>query len=377
MRLKEWEGKQLFKDYQIPVAIGQLVKTPEVVDLDFEGEKVVKAQVLMGKRGKSGGIKFANAKTIKKTVAGILGMKIQGLPVQEVLIEDKLEITKEYYMSLTIDRGQKSLTLLFSSEGGMDIEETAVKNPEKIWRISLHEGEFHSAKVDKVLNQTLSEEFLKNQIVSIAEKMFRLALEKDALLVEINPLILTQDDQVVAADSKVVIDDNALFRQKGFKAEKGLSKLEQRARKAGLAYVELEGDTAVIGNGAGLVMATLDMVSHYGGKPAVFLDIGGGASAEKMEQALEIAWSKKGVKKILINVFGGITRGDEVAKGIVAAVKKIGVQRKGLGEKSETEFPIVVRLTGTNAKKGRDILTKSDLKSFEEMEKAVMMVSSI
>lgn len=364
MRLKEWEGKRLFKDYQIPISEGYLVKKATDAATDFEGEKVVKAQVLSGKRGKSGGIKFATADKIREVVAEMLKQKIQGFPVEEVLVEEKLEVAQEYYLALTVDRGEKSFSLLFSEAGGMDIEETAAAAPERIVRIALHESEFHSAKVDKALDKAVAEGFLKSQIVSLAEKMFRLAQEKDAVLVEINPLILTATDDLLAGDSKIVIDDNALFRQKGFKVEGGLSAREAKARKAALAYVELDGDTAVIGNGAGLVMATLDMVSSSGGRPACFLDIGGGASSEKMAAALKIALGQKSVKRVLINIFGGITRCDEVAEGMVAALAKV-------------DLPTVVRMTGTNAAAGRKILEKAGMKSFEGMEEAVKAVVKV
>lgn len=345
MNLKEYQGKKLFKEFGISVPEGAVVfdieKACDVVQ-KIGGEVVVKAQILAGKRGKGGGIKFANMENAAEVSSSILGNEINGHEVCEVLIEKKLEISKEMYLSFTVDRANKCMTLVFCEEGGMDIEEISAKFPDKILKVV---GEF---KVGD----------LPEGVYEIAEKLHKLVLEKDAVLAEINPLVLTDEGEFVAADAKVVIDDNALFRQEEFLAQEAFdSEIEKKASSYGLSYVELDGDIAIIGNGAGLVMASLDTVSHFGGKPANFLDVGGGASVEMMSKALEIVLMKKDVKAIFINIFGGITRCDEVAGGIVEYLAKCGVA-----------VPMVVRMIGTNEEEGRRILEGSGVKSLESME---------
>ncbi|MFH1455486.1 MAG: ATP-grasp domain-containing protein [archaeon] len=335
MNLTEKQGKELFSKYGI--------ETPKQFTVDnTENEVVVKAQILTGKRGKGGGIKFATLETVKDVVNEILGKEINGHKVNEVLIEEKLNIEKELYCAITLDRENKGLVLVLSLSGGMDIEEVADKFPERIIKIPLNDIE----------NLKINFEYDVSEVV---KKMFTLTKEYDATLVEINPLVVTSG-KLVAADSKVVLDDNALFRHPEFKKEEELTEIENKASQLGLQYVELEGDIAVIGNGAGLVMATLDVLNHYGGKAANFLDIGGGASVEKMEQALEIVLMKK-PKGILINIFGGITKCDDIATGLLEYKKQ-----------KQLNIPFVVRLIGTNEAEGKQILTQNGIDSLDSME---------
>lgn len=354
MNLKEYQGKRLLKEFGISVPEGEVVFNIEDASNILKkigGEVVVKAQILAGQRGKVGGIKFADEGNVLEIVSSVLGKKINGHEVREVLIEKKLEISKEMYLSFTIDRANKRITLVFCEEGGMDIEEIAVKFPDKILRIA---GVFKPSDLPK-------------GVFEIAQKLYKLVLEKDAVLAEINPLVSTDEGKLVAVDAKVVIDDNALFRQEEFLVQEAFdSEIEKKASSYGLVYVELDGNIAIIGNGAGLTMASLDIVAYFGGKPANFLDVGGGASVETMGRALEIAMVKKGLKSIFINIFGGITRCDEIAKGISEYRKR-----------HEIEIPMVVRIIGTNEEEGRRILEEGGVKSLESMEEGAREVVKI
>ncbi len=345
MNLTEKQGKRLFKKYDIEI--------PKQFSIDnIEQEVVVKAQVLSGKRGKSGGIKFATAETIKAVVNEILRKKINGQRVKEVLIEEKLNIDKELYVAITLDRENKGLILVLSLSGGMDIEEVAEKFPERIIKIPI-------TKINK-------EEIQKFEydILDIVKKMHSLCKEYDATLVEINPLVLC-NDKFIAADSKIVLDDNALFRHPEFSKKEEMTEIEKQASEYGLQYVELDGDIAVIGNGAGLVMATLDVLNYFGGKPANFLDIGGGASIEKMEEALKIVLMKS-PKGILINIFGGITKCDDIANGLLEYKKQNNIT-----------VPFVVRMIGTNSKKGKEILNQNGIESLDSMEESAKRIMEL
>ncbi|MBT4175106.1 succinate--CoA ligase subunit beta [archaeon] len=317
MKLLESQGKEIFKEYGINI--------PKQFKLDeVDQDVVVKAQVLVGGRGKAGGIKLANKTNVKDVSQQILGMQIKGEEVKQVLIEEKLNIEEEHYLSVTVDRNSKGYICVASAKGGVNIEDVPKEDIVK--------GKFENIK-DKVCAGKQK----------LFQKLLQIAKEKDAILVEINPLVLS-DHKLYAADSKVIIDDNALFRQ-DFEGE-----------KEGGNYVELDGDVGIIGNGAGLVMGTLDTLAYYGGKPANFLDVGGGSSTEVVEDAIDRVLENKNVKKLLVNIFAGISRCDEVAQAIVN--KKIGI-------------PMVVRMVGTNQEKGREILLANGIKAFDSMEECV------
>lgn len=344
MRLKEYEGKAIFAKVGIRIPKGVLVKNPQGYSNLPCNELVLKSQILAGSRKKNGGIIFTTKKDVEKELQMLFAKKINGLKVKEVLIEEKLPISKELYLGLTVDRAERCIKLIFSETGGIDIEKFAQDNPKKVIK----------KKIEK-------EDDINIPIASsIAKKLFRIMKEKDATLVEINPLVLSKK-RLIAADSKIIIDDNSLFRQQGISKEKKDS-AENRASQCGFNYIELEGDIAVIGNGAGLVMATLDIIGYYGGKAAAFLDIGGGADFIRMENAIDFLLEKK-PKGLLINIFGGITRCDEIAKGIINYKKK-----------KELKLPFVVRLTGTNQEEGRKILNHNQIYSFGNMEECIKKI---
>ncbi|MFH1722917.1 MAG: ADP-forming succinate--CoA ligase subunit beta [Candidatus Altiarchaeota archaeon] len=359
MKLQEYEAKDIFREFAIPVQEGYVIESPKELR-KIEKPIVLKAQVLVGGRGKAGGVKFArtNDEARKKAVE-IIGMDIKGLKVEKLLVAEAVDIKKEYYVGFIIDRSQKKLVLMISAEGGMDIEEVAAKTPEKIVKLEIDplKGLF-PYQVRTLVGKIGIKRKELSQISSIAYKLYQAAVKYDAEIVEINPLAQTQDD-ILAIDAKFVIDDNSLFRHpelaEKFKASDEYTDLEKEAKDAGLSYVELEGDIGVIGCGAGLVMASLDAINTYGGKPANFLDVGGGANAENVRQALDIILQKKGVKSVFINVFGGITKCDEVAQGIVDANPGV---------------PLSIRMMGTNEEEGKNILKKNKLEVFDSMEEA-------
>jgi succinyl-CoA synthetase beta subunit len=357
MDLFEYQGKQLFARYGIPVSKGDVATTVDeaVRAADAAGYPVVvKAQVQVGGRGKAGGIQLAKDADEVRTHAGnILGMDIKGHVVYRVWIEHASDIAEEYYASFTLDRGAKKHLGMLSAQGGVEIETVADSDPEAIARISidpvsgLSEAQCRSWVAAAKLNPAATE-----GTVDILMKLYTAYVDGDADLVEINPLILTPDDKVHALDAKVSLDENARFRHPEWDELQGLEKLDPREREAsekGLQYVGLDGDVGVIANGAGLAMATCDIVNEVGGKPANFLDIGGGASAQVMANALEVINNDPNVKAIFINIFGGITKGEEVANGIVQALSQVDIAS-----------PIVIRLDGTNAVEGRAILSSHE-----------------
>lgn len=355
MKLKEYQGKELFKKYGIKVPEGYVISSAdelrEVNEFpDRNVEVVVKVQLLIGGRGKAGGIRIASKQNVKEIVNDLFGKQIQGLSVKELLIENKLDIEKELYVSITVNRSEKCLTLIFSEAGGIDIESVP---EDKIVKINFYD-------INDVADEVNSR--VKNEkITEIIGKLYKLMKNVDAELVEINPLVLSKGEYI-AADSKVIIDDNALYRHSDFKDGEEMTKIEKKAKESSLQYVELDGDIAIIGNGAGLVMATLDVLDHFGGKPANFLDIGGGASVEKMEKALEIVLMK-GVKGVFINIFGGITRCDEISQGLVNYIKK-----------NHVEVPMVVRMIGTNENEGKKILNDNGVESLDSMEECAKKI---
>jgi succinyl-CoA synthetase beta subunit len=351
--LFEYQGKQYFARFGIPVSKGGVADTVDeaVAQADAAGYPVVvKAQVQVGGRGKAGGIKLAaNADEVRTHAGNILGMDIRGHIVKRLWIEHASDIAEEYYASFTLDRAAKLHLGMLSAEGGVEIEQVAEENPEAIAKLHIDpvDGLTEPAAREWVEAAGLDEE-ARDGAVDILLKLYRCYVEGDADLTEINPLILTPEGNVHALDAKVTLDDNAAFRHPEWDEFRGLQVRDPRealAHEKGLQYVGLDGEVGIIANGAGLAMSTCDVVNQVGGAPANFLDIGGGASAEVMANALEVINSDEKVKAIFVNIFGGITRGEEVANGIVQALGRVDIKA-----------PIVIRLDGTNAEEGRAIL---------------------
>lgn len=353
MDLFEYQGKQLFARYGIPVSDGAVADTvaEAVAGADRVGYPVVvKAQVQVGGRGKAGGVKLAgNADEVRTHAGNILGLDIKGHVVKRVWVERASDIADEYYASFTLDRAAKQYLGMLSAQGGVEIEQVAVDNPDALARINVDPVEgLNEPRCRAWVESAKLNPLATDGAVDILLKLYEAFVGADADLVEINPLILTPDGRVHALDAKVSLDDNARFRHPEWDEFIGLEKLDPREREAserGLQYVGLDGDVGLIANGAGLAMATCDIVHEVGGKPANFLDIGGGASAQVMANALEVINNDPSVKAIFINIFGGITKGEEVANGIVQALEQVDIVS-----------PIVIRLDGTNAEQGREIL---------------------
>ncbi|MGA2682093.1 MAG: ADP-forming succinate--CoA ligase subunit beta [Candidatus Bathyarchaeia archaeon] len=366
MNLTENEAKQVFVKYGIPIPKGMLIadskQTAEAV-INLKPPYMVKAQVPAGGRGKAGGIIPASSMHEAEEVAAkLLGAQIKNLPVKKVLIEEKLPVKKELYFGITVDRFNRSYVALASGMGGVEIEEVAEKTPKAIVRtiidFQLGMRAFQALAVAKQLGYGGSQLL---ELSGIIQKLYQACVESDAEMAEINPLVETDVGSFVAADARMVIDDNALFRHPEYEANEVqmLSPAEAFASRNNLAYVKLEGDIGVVGNGAGLVMATLDLLTFFGGKPANFLDVGGGANMEAIRAALEIVLSDPDTKAVLVNVLGGITRCDEVARGIVEALKDTKARK-----------PLAVRLVGTNQMEGQKILSDAGISVLDSMEKA-------
>ena len=355
MRFLEYQVKERFRTAGIPVPDGRLARTPDEAALAAGalGPIAVKAQVPVGGRGKAGGIKLARSPVDAKRVAQeILGMTIKGFRVQEVWCETAQEITRELYLGLTLDRDLRNVVLILSAQGGIEIEEVAQANPQAIARLypDPWRGPLPFEVRELVFRAGLGP--LQAQLAPLVIKLYTMARNFDATTIEINPLALTRDGGLVAADGKLEVDENAAFRHKDLHGadETAEDPLEGEARRRRLTYVRLDGSIGVIGNGAGLVMNTLDLVQREGGRAANFLDIGGGAKAEVVHSALELLVMDPHVKGILINIFGGITRGDEVAKGIIDASRDLGLK-----------LPLVVRMTGTREEEGRQLLREAGI----------------
>jgi succinyl-CoA synthetase beta subunit len=355
--LYEYQGKELFKRFGIPVSEGRLATTPDEARAAAEeigGQVVVKAQVLTGGRGKAGGIKLAeNPDDARDKAEQILGLDIRGHVVRKLWIERASKIAKEYYLSLTFDRGAKQPLFMFTTEGGIDIEEVAESTPEKLVRLHVDPFEgFQPWQARRlVYGAGIDDPNEQKQILSIVGKLYEAFVATDAMLTEINPLIVTPEGEVKALDSKFTVDDAALFRHPDIAEMRDLDAVppeERAAREKGVTYVKLDGEVGILGNGAGLVMSTLDVIALAGGRPANFCDLGGGGDAEGVVDALGVITADPQVKSIFFNVFGGITRCDEVARGILAALDRMTI-----------EHPIVVRLDGTNAGEGREILKEA------------------
>ena len=351
MDLYEHQGKELFARYDIPVPRGIVATTAEDAARATEelgGRSVVKIQVQVGGRGKGGGVALVDSpQRAAEEAERMLREGFKGMPVTRVLCEELLPIAREFYTSLLLDRSTGRYLALMTAEGGVDIEELARTRPEAIRRVhidpSIGMRPFH---VRELVAALPSES--RQGAADIIGKAYRMLLEVDATLVEINPLVQLEDGRVVALDSKVTIDDSALFRHpdiESFRSAFPIDPVEARAKEKGLQYVKLDGDVGIIGNGAGLVMSTLDVVAQAGGRAANFLDVGGGASVDQMATSLEVVLSDPAVSSVLINIFGGITRGDLVARGVLEALERV-----------QPKVPIVVRLDGTNAAEGRKIL---------------------
>jgi succinyl-CoA synthetase beta subunit len=355
--LYEHQGKELFRRFGIPVSEGRVARTPEEARAAAEaigGPVVVKAQVLTGGRGKAGGIKLAESPDEAGARAGeILGLDIRGHVVGTLWIEKASEIAKEYYLSVTFDRGEKKPLFMLTTQGGVEIEEVAASSPEALARLHVDPLVGFQPFEARWLcfSAGVTDPGEQKQVIAIVEKLYTAFVGCDAMLCEINPLIVTPDGEVRALDSKFTVDDNALFRNPEIADMRDLDALdpqERLAREKAVTYVKLDGDIGILGNGAGLVMSTLDVIAEVGGRPANFCDLGGGGDAEGVVRALEVIVNDPQVKAILFNVFGGITRGDEVASGILDALARMEISQ-----------PIVVRLDGTNAEEGRALLAAS------------------
>jgi succinyl-CoA synthetase beta subunit len=357
VKLYEFQAKELFAGAGIPVPRGRMVTDPtQAAEAAHElGRCVVKAQAHAGGRGKAGFIKLAETPEQARDLAdGMLGQTFKGFKIGRLLIEEAVSIAAEYYLAITIDRSSKSPIIMVSGMGGIDIEEVAATSPEKIARLPMDVayGPF-DFQLRGLADQADLDPKVSRQFVDIAKRLYRVFVESDASLAEINPLMVTSDGQVLAADAKFDVDDNALFRHPEllqYQEEAEEDPIEAEAHRKGVTYVRLGGDIGIIGNGAGIVMTTLDIVTREGGKPANFLDIGGGARADHVRQALSIILMDPNVKGILFNIFGGITRGDEVAKGVLEATSTMDIN-----------VPIVLRMAGTRAEEGLKLLEGSSL----------------
>ena len=357
MDLYEYQGKELFRRFGIPVSEGRLATTPEEARSAAEelgGAVVVKAQVLTGGRGKAGGIQLAaGPEEAEARAREILGLDIRGHVVKRLWIERASEIVNEYYLSVTFDRGEKKPLIMLTTEGGVDIEELAARSPGAI--ACLHVDPLVGFQPYQArwlcFTAGIADRAEQKQVAAIVERLYGAFVACDAMLCEINPLVVTPAGEVRALDSKFTVDDNALYRHPDIddmRDPEAVPAEERRARELGVTYVKLDGSVGILGNGAGLVMSTLDVIAQVGGRPANFCDLGGGGDAEGVVDALEVITGDPDVRGILFNVFGGITRCDEVARGILAALGRM-----------EIGLPIVVRLDGTNAEEGRRLLTEA------------------
>ncbi len=367
MKIHEYQSKRIFAEYGVPIPNGKVAITPqEAYDIakDLGGRVIVKSQVLVGGRGKAGGVKLANnPDEAKERAAEILGMDIKGLTVRKVLVDEASNIASEIYLGITNDRAKRMPVMMVSAAGGVDIEEVARETPEKI--IKVYINPLLGLQGYQIRDIAASIELPRKnwkEFGVIANGLWKAYKGSDATLAEINPLIITEEETLLAVDGKMLIDDSALFRHVDLADMRDIdteAETETIAREHDLAYIQLDGDIGCMVNGAGLAMTTMDIVKFFGGSPANFLDIGGGANAEKVAAAFRIILSDPKVKAVLINIFGGITRGDEVAKGILAAMEEV-----------KPDVPMVVRLVGTNAEEGRALLADADMITAETLAEA-------
>ena len=374
MKIHEYQAKQMFSRYGIPIPRGRVASSADEakqIAEELGGKVVIKSQVLVGGRGKAGGIRLAkNPSEAEELAAQILSMEIKGLPVRKVLVDEAANIETEIYLGITNDRAARRPVMMASAAGGVEIEEVARVAPEKIIKVHIDPllGLRDYQARDIAAGIDLPRDYWKS-FIAIAHGLWKTYLDSDATLAEINPLVITSDMKLIALDGKMVIDDNALFRHPEFAEMRDLdaeAPLETEARKYGLSYIKLEGDIGCLVNGAGLAMTTMDIIKLYGGEPANFLDIGGGASAEKVTAALRIILSDNNVKAVLLNVFGGITRCDEVAHGIISALNEI-----------QPKIPMVIRLVGTNAEEGQAILANAKMITAQTLVEAAQKAVAV
>ena len=370
MNLHEYQAKELFARYGLPVLPGQVAESPEEardIAAAIDADVVIKAQVLVGGRGKAGGVRIAHTpEEAAERAAEILALTIKGLPVRKVLVARAAEIARELYLSIVLDRSRKLPLIMLSAEGGVDIEEVARTAPEKIVRRHIPLDGLRPFQARALFQPILKDGALVQQAADILLKLWRCWWEGDCSLAEINPLAITPEGRVVALDAKVILDDNAEYRHREWdtwREPEDETPGQRLAREKGLSYVKLDGDIGCVVNGAGLAMATMDLVKHYGGEPANFLDIGGSSNPEKVTAALRIITGDSHVRAILFNIFGGITRCDDVANGIVQSL-----------ESSPLDVPLVIRLTGTNEELARNILADHGLSATTSMDEGVRTV---
>lgn len=368
MKIHEYQARNLFAAYDIPIAKGDVAQTPQeaVAIAQKTGYPVViKAQVLVGGRGKAGGVKVVgNDKELVLEFNRIKNLNIKGYAVDRLLVARAIDIRKEYYLAVTIDNIKGDVVVIASAEGGVEIEETAKTHPEKIIKFYMQGREnLDEARWAPIVAQLFPDARLQKSATSILQKLLKLFFEKDCSLAEINPFVINGEGNLIAADAKVIIDDNGLDRHPELAALRDMKYEdadELEAKQKGLSFVKLEGNVGCIVNGAGLAMGTMDAVNLLGGRPANFLDVGGSSNPEKVLNALKIILRNKDIKVILINIFGGITRCDDIANGIVTALKQIQIP-----------VPLIIRLTGTNEKEAKVILTQAGLTIFSSMRQAV------
>jgi succinyl-CoA synthetase beta subunit len=374
MKLHEYQSKQLFARYGVPIPRGWVTTgATEAGHLAEElgGRAVIKAQVLVGGRGKAGGIRLANSPDeARQLAAQILSMEIKGLPVRKVLVDEAAAIDQEIYLAITNDRTARKPVIMASAAGGVDIEEVAATTPEKIFKV--HVDPLLGIKDYQTRDIAAGIDLPRpnwKQFGEVVKALWQTYVETDATLAEINPLVITKDKRLVALDGKMILDDNALFRHADLADLRDLdveAPSEIEARKYGLTYIKLDGNIGCMVNGAGLAMASMDIIKLFGGEPANFLDIGGGASSERVAAALRILLADANVKAVLFNIFGGITRCDEVARGIVAAMEQV-----------KTSVPMVIRLVGTNAEEGRRILAEAQMLPAETLAEAAQKAVAV
>ncbi len=368
MKLHEYQAKELFRRFGCPVEEGKIATTPEEAEAiakELGTEVAVKAQVLVGGRGKAGGIKLAKTpEEARKHAEKILGMEIKGLKVKKVLVTRAVDIKHEAYLGAILDRRTKKVVMMASPEGGVDIEEVACRSPEKIFKIEI--DPFLGLKpygARYLMEKIYDDPEVVKQGIDIAIKIYNTFIGVDASLAEVNPLVLTPDGRLVCVDAKIVLDDNGLIRHPEFldwRDPDEYTEDEVKAKDAGLSFVKLTGDIGCVVNGAGLAMATMDLIKHYGGEPANFLDVGGSSNPQKVVTALDIITRDPHVKVIFFNIFGGITRCDDIANGIIQAI-----------EQFKPKVPIIARLVGTNQEQAHEILKKAGIPVFSTMDDVV------
>jgi succinyl-CoA synthetase beta subunit len=367
MKLHEYQSKAIFSKYGVPIPKGRVATTAQEakhIAEELGGRVVIKSQVLVGGRGKAGGVKVAkDAQEAEQLAAQILSMEIKGLPVRKVLVDEAAAIDTELYFSITNDRAARKPVMIASAAGGVDIEEVAAKTPEKIIKVHIDPllGLREYQARDVAASIDLPRDYWKD-FSKVANGLWQAYKETDATLVEINPLVITKDKRLIALDGKMLIDDNAMFRHPDLAEMRDIDEevpAETEARKYGLSFIKLDGNIGCMVNGAGLAMTSMDIVKLFGGEPANFLDIGGGAAADKVAAAMRIILSDPNVKAVLFNIFGGITRCDEVARGILTAMGEV-----------KPKVPMVVRLVGTNAEEGRKLLKDAKMITAETLADA-------